>query len=257
MGKSHKGVLMREFVIHTGSNKKAEVIPLGDIHYGHKVCDIALLKTMVTYIGKGSNRRWFGVGDFIEGIPANYKIPTWEQDKTPDEQRKEISSILKPIAKKGLFLIDGNHEERILNQTSISPGGLISEMLGMAFHDEPEYIKIIVRSGAGQEQEYLFVVAHGGSAALSNDKEFEDLRKSFPMGDVFCLGHDHRLRVFPGVHFYENVTKKFYCVRCGTYLRYPSYAFKKLLSPNALGSPRIYLSSERYKIEIDVTGDLE
>jgi len=245
---------VKEFTLDVGKSKAVELIPIGDVHFGNHQCNEEYLLGVVDYIKNKKNCYWFGMGDLLESIPANYKIPTWGQKLTPEDQFRGLLAILKPVSHKALWLIEGNHEERIVKSTSISLTRLMADMFGAHFHAAPNYLKVTVKSSSGA-QGYLFVTNHGQSAALSNDREFESLRNTLPGADVYCLGHDHRLRASPGVHYTQAGIKKFFCIRTGCILNFPMYALKKLYTPTPVGLAKLTLKAESHSIFPDVTGE--
>lgn len=225
---------------------RVQIVPLGDMHYGHRECDVEYLRGVVDWIAAKPGRYWCGLGDWIEAVPANYKIPTWEQTTTPGAQVEEMIALLSPVADRGLWVMDGNHEERIMRSVGMSPSVLWARELGVRAH-RGGYIALRVGG-----TEYTVVAEHGESSARSNVSEIHALRTAYPDGDVYLMGHDHRLVSGVGMHFATDGIRRYYWARCGSCLHYPSYAARKVCVPHATGLAVVTLWGAQRRVRIDV-----
>ena len=88
---------------------KISLLPLADMHYGHKACDIQNLKQDIEYIRNHKNVYTFLNGDLIENASKlSIASGVYEQDQMPSEQVNDIVKMLAPIAHKILFSVCGN-----------------------------------------------------------------------------------------------------------------------------------------------------
>ena len=113
----------------------AELLALGDIHYGHPACDVGRVERQVEYCLK-HNVYILGMGDYIEaGLRGSVGDSVYMQTLNPQRQMDYILELFQPLADKGLILglHDGHHEGRIRKETSVDIGKLISKMLGAPF----------------------------------------------------------------------------------------------------------------------------
>ena len=100
-------------------NNYAEVIFLGDVHYGSPQCDIERFQKMLDYCL--SRRIYvFLMGDMIEmATRESVGAGVYEQEKIGQTQYEEMIEMLRPLAKARLILglLEGNHEERVYKET--------------------------------------------------------------------------------------------------------------------------------------------
>ena len=231
-----------------------EILPFSDVHLGHKHCNEEQFDRWLDYVLADRRGYVFGLGDYIEAVPGNYKIPTWDQKETPQRQVERMLDKLSRIKRRILFLLPGNHEDRITRLTSINLVGLMCRELGVPLLEYPGQVEVLCQTRGGCQESYLFAVAHGNSAAMSNHKEFEDLAKIYPKAELLCLGHDHSLRHRQGIHMPDGEPKAFQCIRTGSFLGYPGYAMKSLYMPQAVGSPRITLWCDKHQFKVHLSG---
>jgi hypothetical protein len=221
------------------SKSYVDIFPMGDLHVGHAKCDERLLRHSVAQI-KASGGCVIGIGDWFEAVTKHCKFPTWEQKSIPRQQMYILEDIFKGVPV--LAMIDGNHEHRMINSTSISPIEMLADKLGANYAGDVGIISIRVG-----DVDYSIAFAHGRGAGKSNAHEFEELAKLYPHADVYLLGHDHQM--YTGVRQRMDGSTYRYC-RCGTYLRHANYALKQLYTPTALGCLRLRLFGKHKRVEV-------
>ena len=96
------------------------IVPIGDIHLGTRACDEDLLKAVVDRVAGDPDCYWVGMGDYCEFINMKDKrfdakiLAPWigvgDLVDIAQATMNRLLPILKPIAKKCLGLIKGNHE---------------------------------------------------------------------------------------------------------------------------------------------------
>lgn len=122
------------------SDSTFKLYALGDIHAGTIHCVEEDIKRKVAEIAKERNAYWIGMGDYAEFItpkdkrfdPSQKAIAEWcKQDNIAHDQTEWIYKLFKPIAKKCVGLLYGNHEEsmRIFNHDNVQQN--ICEDLGV------------------------------------------------------------------------------------------------------------------------------
>jgi hypothetical protein len=103
------------------------IIPLGDIHAGHRNCDEALLDRTIARIKDDDDAYWGGMGDYCECIwrkdnrHRESNLAPWlhGRDRILSTQRDWIIAKLKPIADRCLWMVIGNHELYALDRMGI------------------------------------------------------------------------------------------------------------------------------------------
>ncbi|MFH1231245.1 MAG: hypothetical protein V1709_07080, partial [Planctomycetota bacterium] len=109
--------------------KEVWIVPISDVHYGHPLFSLKHFLRTVEFIRRNAHVYTILNGDLIEAVIRGSKGNIYKQIVEPKMQRKNITKILEPIAKKILGSVQGNHEHRISDQASEDPSELIAEAL--------------------------------------------------------------------------------------------------------------------------------
>jgi len=114
------------------------LIPIGDIHYGTKNCDIKKLEGLISWIASEPNVYWVGMGDMVEAInysdkrfdPSNI-LPELQNslDNLPSAQSFNLAKKFNCIKHKCIGLLEGNHEETVRLKYHLSIIDLIADKL--------------------------------------------------------------------------------------------------------------------------------
>jgi len=175
--------------VHLDPNGKgyAEILFLGDIHYGHPGCDIERAQRMVDYCLK-KHIYVLGMGDYIEaGLRNSVGDSVYMQKLNPQKQMDFMIDMLKPLADAGLLigLIIGNHEGRILKETSVNITSLMARMLGVPYLGYACWNLIYVG-----KQSYTVYSLHGSSGSryvYTKLKALVDIAHNFD-ADILAMG---------------------------------------------------------------------
>lgn len=104
-------------IIKTVIPPNCEIVLAGDSHEGSIMKHREGYQEMIDYVDSGKNRRLIHMGDMIEGICAD--DPRYEYDvidpgsPKPFVQMLNACEELRPIAKKMIGLLSGNHEFKL------------------------------------------------------------------------------------------------------------------------------------------------
>lgn len=100
-----------------------EIVPLGDIHLGARACLEKEFLELVKYIADNENVYWIGMGDYCDFIQMSdprfdpKALAPWIQiedlNNLSSVQAAKFIEYVKPIARKCLCLVRGNHEDSI------------------------------------------------------------------------------------------------------------------------------------------------
>ena len=263
---------------------------LTDLHIGAKACDERLLRQTIQTIANDPFAYWIGGGDYIDAIARKgdkrYQESTlapWlrGQDDTIGQQRDYVVEILKPIARKCLGLVCGNHEyaalkyydrniywefvRRMADLADKEPGALALGVQG--------FLVIRFRRGTkkkfGGSKRMIVYCHHGyGGGRLPGGHA---LALGRVLGDYSChlalLGHRHvqhaisKVVAGPGSTGAKMITR--YGVFCGSYLNtyvhtstkkcpVDTYPEHKGLPPSLLGTPLITIRPDKMRIAVQI-----
>lgn len=106
---------------------------LGDTHDGSLGYDKTGVDRLVDKIAGSKNMRWAHVGDVCDAICSDDKRFVFNPDiPVPLQQTKSVVATFRPIAKKGLVMLKGNHDDK-LHRIGEFLRDLIAEPLGVPF----------------------------------------------------------------------------------------------------------------------------
>lgn len=245
------------------------IVPLGDVHLGHRNADLDLFEEVLKIIKNTENCFWLGMGDYCDSITL--KDDRYNMDSvdmrfiTPDKQFRKIKEYFEPIKSKCLGLLDGNHEITYWEKYNHNYVDMLAYDLGITYLTIDAYIRLVFSRNEGKKpKRYQFnIYAHHGytSARTKGAKvnRIQDLSLIFPGIQLYLMGHTHELGPIPPtitlkVDNKMNVRdQEINFVSTGGYLRgyvdqSYSYIEKKILVPTALGSPLITIKvDDHYK----------
>lgn len=170
----------------------AEVVFIGDIHYGSPQFDEDRFTAMVNYCYE-HNIYIFLMGDLIEmATRDSVGAGVYEQEDNGQSQFEKMVEWLKPLADKNLILglLNGNHEERVYKSTGINVSKMLARELNTRYLGDACWSLFKVGN-----QSYAIYSLHGrtgsrfdGTALLA----LERISNSFN-ADLVCMGHAHKL----------------------------------------------------------------
>lgn len=187
------------------------IIPLGDIHLGHALCDERLLNDWVNEIAADPNCYWGGMGDMAEFINrSDWRADEsqrakwlWGEADLVKAQVEKLRQMLAPITDKCLWLVRGNHEDSILKKYERDAHYEVCRALG-ACEAKPldlgyrGFVRLRCKRtkvGTGRHSTWTMVlyVHHGyGGGRLEGAKALKlgRLPKAY-QADVYLYGHSH------------------------------------------------------------------
>lgn len=227
---------------------------LGDMHIAHNLFDEKLFTKHLEW-AKENNAYIIGLGDWLEcAVPSHLPQTVFSQMFSPEDQADYILKMLYDFKGRVILGVDGNHEHRITNLSSLKVLGAPLRELG-ALHlpgGGPIDIKV-------NNQSYSFVIKHGQSFAKDSRREVKEWGEIFPEADVVALGHNHALEAFPNREYFVikdgvQIQKKQIGLRCGHYLKYGGYVVRRPYKPMQGGSVVVWLNAQEHKLEVSTTG---
>jgi len=235
-----------------GHKKYAEVVFLGDVHYGSPQCDKERFLKMVKYCFE-HNIYVLLMGDLIE-LATRHSVGSgvYEQEFAGQSQYEQMVEWLKPLAKKGLILgtLQGNHEERCYKDSGVNVSKAMARELGVRYLGDACWN--VFRVGS---QSYTIYSLHGrtgskfdGTALLA----LERISASF-FADLVAMGHAHKLITSSvvGQRVVNGSVQEFkkHLLITGGFLKYDGgYGQTLGLPPSKLGAPKVKFFSDKHDL---------
>lgn len=243
-------------LIKAQADTDIKLIPLGDLHIGSKECDLDKIARIVDWIKKEKNARVILMGDLIDaGLKDSVGGGAFDNDTTPEEQIDYILSLLEPIKNKIWCTLNGNHEERIRQRTSIDVMKLIAKQLNIPYGNESCFIKAKVG-----DVNYVIFATHGSTGSLTPNGKLSSVLRlgNFIDADIYLHGHSHELMNHTSEYFRVDIGDKMiikdkrHYVITGHFLKYGGYAEQKNLSPGKTGVAKILLDKSKKDVHISI-----
>ena len=243
------------------------VVPISDLHYGNPLFDLERLQITLRFLEK-HNAYAFLNGDLVEAATKTSLGNIYQQTRSPKQQRDEVGDMLEPYASRFLGAVDGNHENRITQQSDISITEDIAKRLRIPYRPEGMLHKVTFGSGLhsmrGKPFIFWFYQTHGyGGARTKSAKAIKAERvATWIHVDFYAMSHDHVVNVAPDVYLipssvdfpekdkegnltghrigYVNAHRKM-LVKTNAYLRWGGYAEAGGFPPTDMATPLIKL----------------
>jgi hypothetical protein len=251
------------FTLDTGFTE-LELPPTSDIHYGNHLSSRKHIIRHRDYIKAKPNRVTFLNGDLTESTIKTSKGDIFKQVGTVQDQWEAVCEILYPIREQILGATDGNHEDRIYNETGISVTKLIAKELGIPYRSEGMLLKISFgdcnNRTKGSPYTYWHYYTHGyGGARTASAKAVKVERtSSYIHADVYGMSHDHVSNAASVVYLMPDArththkengftvgkirAKRKILVKTNAYVKWGGYAEKGGFSPSDLTTPIIMMA---------------
>ena len=244
--------LNRHSLKHNG--QYAEVMFIGDVHYGSPQCDIERFLANVNYCWKNKIYVYL-MGDLTE-VATRHSVGAgvYEQTMTADDQHEQMVKWLRPLTEEGLILGThrGNHGERTYKEVGYDVDKALARELKVPFLGDACWSQFRVG-----HQTYTIYSLHGrtgsrfdGTALLA----IERISTSF-FADLVCQGHVHKCinsivlmqRVVGGL---VKEHKKHLLIT-GAYVKYDKGYGQTLGLPiSKLGSPKVKFFAYKHDLLI-------
>jgi len=179
------------------------IYPIGDIHAGSIHCAEHKIRDKVEEIRQQRNAYWIGMGDYADSITQKdrrwntQEIANWvERDNIAETERQFVSNLLKPIAKKCICLLTGNHEETIHKELQYNLTGNVCKDLDVPYGGYSSFIRLLFKRKGSTESHIVKVHAwHGAGAAQTEGARLMRLMRlvNEMEADVYLMGHLHAM----------------------------------------------------------------
>lgn len=183
---------------YRGNHKSMFIVPIGDLHLGNKYTVNKHLDNALKFIDKNRNRcRIFLMGDILEVATKTSVGRSVYDESFPTQKQFELAvELFKPYADLIDVVVEGNHEERIIRDTSFEITQEFCHRIGR--FDAYGKFNSVVNTQVG-ELNYSAYVWHG---ATMGTKETSAVNGLLGMREkAFChmyfMGHTHKLFDLP------------------------------------------------------------
>lgn len=234
-----------------------KIVPISDIHFGHKNCNTEKLKDIINFVLNTKDCYCILLGDQTEcATKTSIGMATFEQDLNLGDQINYLSELLAPLAKadKIIGINTGNHEYRLSQFAGIDPAKILATKLNVPFLGWQGYIGLDING-----IKYDISSFHGVGGGTAKSSKMKAIRKIEDITDcdLYIIGHLHDKVDDTVVRYKFDYNKgelipyiRKYAL-CGSFLEYwNGYSEMKALAPSLTGSPLITLSGKKKEIQI-------
>jgi len=234
------------------------LVLMGDMHIGSKFYDEETHKEHLDWC-LTTKSPIILMGDLIE-TATRYSVGAgvYEQNEIVDKQIEHFYHLFRPLAEEGLILglHCGNHEQRVYKDSGLDIAKIMARELKVPYFAFSKLHKLRVG-----KQNYVLYTTHGNSGArMPHTKIAAALRlQAVADADIYAMGHLHQLshhvrtsyRVNPRNKKVERCQRHF--ILTGSYLsHWGSYAHMSGLEPVEIGSAKVKLHGETYRVRISL-----
>ncbi len=216
---------------------------IGDFHLGVNGCAEDDLRATINAIKNTPNTYWIGMGDYADyREPENDKYDYEVSKYTIEEQLDILFSLFDSISEKGLGMLIGNHEYRVIRRTTDNPIKRWCKDNDVIYLSHMAHLRILFSN----DDNYSFIVSHGVGGGKKYGSKVNALTEFISEHDVdaVVMGHNHSLAEWAKVELeYPNGEPKARYKVCGfsgtfykTYQKGTSgYQERKLYPPTPIG----------------------
>jgi len=223
---------------------------LGDIHWATVICDRETFLKTVKEIKEDPNAYWVGMGDYgdyitlgdprfdIELVDPAVLANRKQFEKFKDIKyiahwtTQELIKILKPIAEKGLWLHQGNHEETCENKTGYPVMETLCEALNIPYagYEALSKIRFVLPNGKNIAAIDIYSTHGWGGGRKAGAKiiRIVEMQESY-QADVYVAAHTHDLQARRGERMYLTEKGKLK-ERDTVFMRSGSFRRRRLIS---------------------------
>lgn len=234
---------------------KAYLVPLGDLHLGSAFCDFKKFEGYVEWIRKNRNAYVILMGDLFDIPTRESKTSPFEQAMDTDEAMKLLKETIRPIKRRILCAITGNHENRLKTYAGLSPTALFCDIVDIPFCGYSAVVLFKVNKA-----KYVFYAHHttGGGATIGGKiNRVQKLTNIVTDADCYLGGHNHSKAFGEDAIYYIDPTteelrsRRIIYVDCGSFHLYEdSYAEAAMLPPSHTGAPRIRMDGLKKDLHV-------
>lgn len=241
---------------YKNEHKSMYVVFLGDIHYGNKYFNPAYLDRAFRFIDKNRNKcRVVLMGDLMEvATKTSVGRSVYDEAYPTQKQFEKAIEDFKPYADLVDIVIEGNHEERIIRDTSFE---IIQEFCHRIDRiDAYGRFSGIVNYNLSTNLTYSLYAWHGATGGTKETSVINGLlgMRERCVAHLYAMGHTHKLLSFnrevnvPSPSNGEPVLLKQMFVNTGTAVGDGGYGEQKGFALNSIGFGAVQLFADERKM---------
>jgi hypothetical protein len=212
----------------------------------------------IDWIDANKNARIFGMGDWLNVATRTSKTNPLMATMTLKEAAQFIHKLFWPVRKKIVGIIDGNHEQRLIDAAGYSPLNHTADMLGVPHLGNASAVRFIIGADKIKYIGFFHHMTGGGGTPGGKVNRVAKLTEMYPDADFYCGAHTHILSAVRstvmdyGANGKEMMRRRLF-VNTGGFLEYRgSYAEAKMLAPVEIGSPRIRMDGKTKDLHVAI-----
>lgn len=190
---------MKQFVSgYAGDHQSMYVLPIGDIHFGNRCFSPRHLDLSLAFARRNRNRtRMILMGDLLElATKTSVGRSVYEEEYPTWKQFNKAVETFKPYADMIDIVIEGNHEERIIRDTSYEIIEEFCHRIGRP--DAYGKFSGIVNYNMGTGRTYSAYIWHGATGGTTEASVINAMLKmrETAICHMYFMGHTHKLLSF-------------------------------------------------------------
>ena len=238
---------------------KITIVPLADAHYGSQEFNEVLWHKTIARIYEDPNCYCVIVGDMIDNGLKNSVTDIYAATASPKKQKEWLREELKPIAKKILAAVGGNHERRTIKEADQDPLYDVMVSLGLEniYRQNVCFMQIKMMHPTTNEVKYkqrndfTFAITHGAGGGMyigSSANKVQRFGEILEGIDCLITAHTHKPLTFPACKLVFDgsakriLQRQFTVVVASSFVDYGGYPVQKLLPPTAKTTTEIVLT---------------
>lgn len=249
---------------YNGEHKSIFIVPIGDIHFGNRYFDPQYLERTLKFVDQNRKRcRIILMGDLLElATKTSVGRSVYDESYPTQKQFEKAVETFKPYADLIDLVIEGNHEERIIRDTSFEIIQEFCHRIGR--FDAYGKFSGVVNYRMGTGLTYSFYAFHGATGGTTESSVVNALLKmrERSIAHVYLMGHTHKLFKFdrevkipmPGKGELGTIKQMF--VNTGASVGDGGYAEQKGFPVNRIGYGAVQIFSDQRKQVFHYIDDL-
>ena len=238
--------------------KRIKLLCLSDFHIGDELCNLKLIKDVLSEIKDSPNTFIILNGDLMNNSTKSSVGDVYSEQMTPTEQILYLCDLLEPIKDRILCIATGNHEQRTQKNDGVDIIRLVSKQLGIEDRYSNGWWYIYLTLGMGNKHRpimYTITGIHGYGGGRKNGGKINNLVEMSDkvIADIYVMGHTHtpimtRNSIYVPDYQHRSLVKKDkYYLMTNSFLEYGGYGERYGFTPS---------TTEHQEIELDGTKKL-
>ena len=219
---------------YSGKHKSVYLLFIGDTHLGNKYFNKKYLDQALLFAERNRDRtRILLMGDIIEAATKTSVGRSVYDEEYPTYQQFEYAiNVFKPYSNLIDLVIEGNHEERIIRDTSLE---IVQEFCHrLDIYDAYGKFSSVLNISVG-DLIYSVYAWHGSGGGVNESSAINSLLKmrEKAVAHVYAMGHTHKLLYFtrninvPNINSEKLVNLEQMFINTGSALEFGGYGEQK------------------------------